>query len=292
MSGTSTKKAKAKAKETFDKAEEKIDKVAAHPWMERLARFGYAAKGVVYLTVGALAMLTAIGFGGETTDTRGALQEIETKPFGKIALGVVAFGLIGYVLWRWIQALSDTEQKGTKLKGILTRIGYACSGLAYAGLSFTAAKVLFDVSEPDSSSEVQERWTERVMSLPYGAWLVELAGACVIGFGLYQIYKGYRAKFRKRLKLGEMGRAKDNWATWSGRFGYGARGVVFIIAGAFLIQAARHYNPEEVKGLDEVLSGLARQAYGPWMLGIVAAGLLAYGFYMLVEARYRRINGS
>lgn len=292
MSGTSTKKVKEQAKESVDKAEETIDKVAAHPWMERLARFGYAAKGVVYLTIGALAMLTAIGYGGETTDTRGALQEIETKPFGKIALGVVAFGLIGYVLWRWIQALSDTEQKGTKLKGILTRIGYACSGLAYAGLSYTAAKILIDVDEPDSSSEVQERWTERVMSLPYGAWLVELAGACVIGFGLYQIYKGYRAKFRKRLKLGEMGRAKDNWATWSGRFGYGARGVVFIIAGTFLIQAARHYNPEEVKGLDEVLSGLARQAYGPWMLGIVAAGLLAYGFYMLVEARYRRINGS
>jgi hypothetical protein len=292
MSGTSTEKVKEQAKESFEKAEETIDKVAVNPWMERLARFGYAAKGVVYLTVGALAMTAAIGLGGETTDTRGALQEIETKPFGKIALGVVAFGLIGYVLWRWIQALADTEDKGTKLKGVLTRIGYACSGLAYAGLSYTAAKILIDVDEPDSSSEVQERWTERLMSLPYGAWLVELAGACVIGFGLYQIYKGYRAKFRQRLKLGEMGKTKDNWATWSGRFGYGARGLVFILVGFFLIQAARTYNPQEVKGLDEVLSGLARQAYGPWLLGIVAAGLVAYGFYMLVEARYRRINGS
>ncbi|HEX7999287.1 MAG TPA: DUF1206 domain-containing protein [Pyrinomonadaceae bacterium] len=275
-----------------EQAEETIDKVAANPWMERVARFGYATKGLVYMVVGALATMTATGYGGQTTDVRGALQEIETQPFGKITLMVVAFGLVGYVVWRWIQALADTEEKGTKLKGILVRIGYAFSGLAYAGLSFTAARILIDVGDPDSSSQVQQRWTERVMSLPYGVWLIELAGASVVGFGLYQIYKGYRAKFRKQLKLGEMGKTKDNWATWSGRFGYAARGVVFCIVGVFLIQAARHYNPAEVKGLDEVLESLARQSYGPWLLGIVAVGLVSYGFYMLVEARYRRINGS
>jgi Domain of Unknown Function (DUF1206) len=275
-----------------EQAEETIDKVAANPWMERIARFGYATKGLVYMVVGALATMTATGYGGQTTDVRGALQEIETQPFGKITLMVVAFGLVGYVVWRWIQALADTEEKGTKLKGILVRIGYAGSGLAYAGLSFTAARILIDVGDPDSSSQVQQRWTERVMSLPYGGWLIELVGASVVGFGLYQIYKGYRAKFRKRLKLGEMGKTKDNWATWSGRFGYAARGIVFCIVGVFLIQAARHYNPAEVKGLDEVLQSLARQSYGPWLLGIVAVGLVAYGFYMLVEARYRRINGS
>ncbi|MBD0325437.1 MAG: DUF1206 domain-containing protein [Pyrinomonadaceae bacterium] len=275
-----------------EQAEETIDKVAAHPWMERLARFGYATKGLVYIVVGALATMTAIGYGGETTDVRGALQEIEVQPFGKITLVVVAFGLVGYVFWRLLQALADTEDKGTKLKGILVRIGYACSALAYAGLSFTAARILIDVGDPDSSSEVQQRWTERVMSLPYGVWLVVAVGAFVVGFGLYQIYKGYRAKFRKRLKIGEMGKTKDNWATWSGRFGYAARGVVFCIVGFFLIQAARTYNPAEVKGLDEVLQSLSRQSYGPWLLGIVAAGLVAYGFYMLVEARYRRINGS
>ena len=269
------------------------EKVAANPWMQRLARFGYAAKGVVYIVIGALATLAALGYGGgETTDTRGALQTIETQPFGKAVLFIVAVGLVGYALWRLIQAVADTEDKGSKLKGIAVRIGYACSGLAYAGLSLTAARTLIEAGEPDSSSRVQERWTERLMALPYGAWLVELAGACVVGFGLYQIYKGWRAKFRKRLKLGEMGKAKDNWATWSGRFGYGARGIVFILVGAFLIQAARHYNPAETKGLDQVLSGLARQAYGPWLLGGVAAGLISYGFYMLVEARYRRINGS
>ncbi|MDT4895804.1 MAG: hypothetical protein QOH25_881 [Acidobacteriota bacterium] len=276
-------------KSVKQQAEEVIDDVAASPWTERIARFGYATKGVVYIVVGALATMAAFGLGGETTDVRGALQEIERKSFGKVALITVAFGLIGYVLWRLLQALADTDRKGTKLKGITVRIGYFFSGAVYAGLAYTAAKILFDVDEPDSSSETQELWIARVMKVPFGRTLIILAGGFVIGFGLYQIYKGIKAKFRKRLKLGEMNEAKDNWAMWSGRIGYAARGVVFCIIGFFVIQAALHFNPDEAKGLDEALATLAQNYYGAWALGVVAVGLIAYGFYMLVEARYRQI---
>ncbi|HEX8843717.1 MAG TPA: DUF1206 domain-containing protein [Pyrinomonadaceae bacterium] len=272
-----------------EQAEEVIEDVAASPWMERLARFGYATKGMVYIVVGALAALVALGLGGQTTDLRGALEEIETKPFGKIALATVAFGLIGYVLWRWVQALADTEDKGKDLKGISIRIGYFCSGAVYASLAFTAAKVLFDVDEPDSSSEIQQHWIARLLSMPFGYWLALFIGSFVIGFGLYQIYKGLKAKFRERLKLGAMNGTKDTWATWSGRIGYAARGVVFCIIGFFIIQAALHFNPAEAKGLDEVLGTLAQNYFGTVLLGAMAAGLIAYGFYMLVEARYRRI---
>jgi hypothetical protein len=273
-----------------NQAEEVIDDVAASPWMERLARFGYATKGVVYILVGALATLAAAGLGGETTDVRGALQTIGSKSFGTFVLIAVSFGLIGYVIWRWIQALADTEKKGTKLKGILVRIGYFISGAAYAGLAFTAAKILFDVDDPDrGSSEIQEQWIARVMGMPFGRTLVILTGAGIIIFGLYQIYKGIKAKFRKRLKLGEMNEARDNWAIWSGRIGYAARGIVFCIIGFFVVQAALHFNPDEAQGLDEALSTLAQNYYGAWALGLVALGLIAYGFYMLVEARYRQI---
>lgn len=283
-------KTSVKVKKMKKQAEEVMDDVAASPWMERLARFGYATKGVVYIVVGGLATLAAFGLGGEATDVRGALSAIETKPFGKVALATVAFGLIGYVLWRWVQAIADADHKGTKLKGIALRIGYFFSGAVYAGLAYSAAKILFDVDEPDeSSSETQENWIARVLTMPFGRTLVILTGGFVIGFGLYQIYKGLRAKFRKRLKLGKMNETKDAWATWSGRIGYAARGVVFCIIGFFVVQAALKFNPDEAKGLDEALQTLARNYYGAWALGVVAVGLIAYGFYMLVEARYRRI---
>lgn len=271
---------------------EAAEKVAAHPWMERLARFGYAAKGVVYMVVGVMATLAAIGAGGGTTDTRGALQKIEAQPFGKFALGTVAFGLVGYVIWRWLQAIADTERKGSHLKGISIRIGYTASGLVYAGLALSAAKILIDVGDTDSSSEKAQDWTARLMSLPYGPWLVVLAGACVVGFGLYQIYKGIKAKFLKRLKLGRMSKGKQTWAKLSGRVGYIARGIVFCIIGLFLFLAARDYNPREATGLDGALDVLARQSHGRWILAAVALGLFIYGLYMLVEARYRSIAGS
>jgi hypothetical protein len=272
-----------------ERAEEVIDDVAASPWMEMLARFGYATKGIVYIVVGGVATLAALGLRGETTDVRGALQEIEDKPFGTAALATVAFGLVGYVLWRWVQALADTDHKGTKLKGVLVRIGYFCSGVVYAGLAATAAKVLIDVDEPDSSSDLQEHWIGRVMAIPTGRTLVILAGGFTIGFGLYQIYKGFKAKFRKRLKLAEMSEGKIRLATWSGRIGYAARGLVFCVIGFFAIQAALHFNPDEAKGLDEALATLAQNYYGAWALLAVAGGLIFYGFYMLVESRYRKI---
>jgi hypothetical protein len=280
------------AKKIKQQAKVAAKDVADNPWLERLARFGYATKGIVYIVVGVLATLAAFGIGGETTDLRGALREIGSKPFGKIALATVAFGLIGYVLWRWVEAIADADRKGTKPKGIALRIGYFCSGVVYAGLAYTAAKVLFDVDEPESSSETQESWIARVLKVSFGRTLVIIAGGCVISFGLYQIYKGFKAKFRKRLKLGKMDETKDTWATWSGRIGYAARGIVFCIIGFFGIQAALHFNPDEAKGLDEALASLAQNYYGSWALGIVAIGLIAYGFYMLVEARYRRIAGS
>ncbi|HEX8889762.1 MAG TPA: DUF1206 domain-containing protein [Pyrinomonadaceae bacterium] len=276
-------------KKVKKKAEAAIDEVAANPWMERLARFGYATKGIVFIVVGALATLTAFGLGGETTDTRGALREIENKPFGKVALATVAFGLIGYVLWRWVQAVADVERKGKKLKGLAVRFGYFASGTVYAGLALTAAKILIDVDEPDSSSDKEEQWLARLLALPFGYWLALIIGASVIGFGLYQIYKGVRAKFLKRLKLGAQGSNTEAWARWSGRIGYASRGVLFCVIGFFIIQAARHFNPVEAKGLDQALATLAQNRYGSWTLGTVSIGLIIYGFYMLVEARSHRM---
>ncbi|MCA1630359.1 MAG: DUF1206 domain-containing protein [Acidobacteria bacterium] len=274
--------------EQFDEAS---GRVARSPWIERLARCGYAAKGVVYIVAGALAVLAALGEGGEVTDARGAMRSIARQPFGGAMLGVVAFGLLAYVLWRWVQAITDADGKGRELKGVALRAGYFGSGVVYAGLSVSAARILFGAYNDGEPSAAQS-WTARVMSLPLGAWLVSLAGLAVIGFGVYQLYKAYSAKFRKRLKLSDMSERARKMATLSGRVGYAARGTIFIVVGVLLMRAARTYNPAHARGLDGALQLLARTPFGHYLLLAVAAGLAAYGGYTLVEARYRRIAGS
>ena len=279
------------AEELKGQFDEVAEQVARNPWIERLARFGYAAKGVVYIVAGALAVLTAAGVGGELTDARGALRSIARQPFGRTMLAAVAVGLVGYVLWRWVQSITDADGKGRSFKGLALRTAYFTSGTVYAGLALAAARIVFGADEPAGESATRS-WTARLLAMPSGDWLVMLAGLSVIGFGLYQIYKGYKAKFRKRLKLPEIEAGARDWALLVGRVGYAARGVVFVVIGAFLLQAARHQNPGEAQGLDGALQALARQSFGPYLLGAVAAGLVAYGVFALVEARYRRIAGQ
>ena len=257
-------------------------------WIEWLARFGYAAKGAVYATVGALALQAAIDTGGQTSGKRGALQEIATQPFGQVLLGLVAFGLLGYVVWRFTQASVDPEDKGTDAKGLLTRVGYVVSGLAYAGLALVAIQIITGAGSGGGDNSTQD-WTARLLAQPFGQWLVGGVGAIIIGVGLYQAYVAYSAKFHKQFKLHEMSNTEETWATRAGKLGFGARAVVYAMIGSFLIQAAVHANPNEAGGLGEALQTLARQPYGPWVLGIVALGLIAYGVFSIVQARYRQV---
>lgn len=258
-------------------------------WVEKLARLGYAAKGIVYAIVGVLAVQAAFGTGGKTTDTKGALGAIAAQPFGKFLLALVTLGLIGYVLWRFVEAVKDPEHKGGDAKGLASRLGSAMSGLIYAGLALSAIRLITGSGSGDSSTTSTQDWTARLLSQPFGQWLVGAVGAFTIGLGFYQLYKAYKAKFRKEMKLQEMSATEETWATRIGRLGEAARGIVFTIIGFFLIQAARQSDASEAQGLDGALQALAQQPYGPWLLGIVAIGLVAYGIHMGVQARYRRI---
>ncbi len=257
-------------------------------WVERLARFGYAAKGVVYAIVGVLAVQAALGTGGETTDTKGALGAIAAQPFGKFLLALLTIGLIGYVLWSFVQAIKDPEHKGDDAKSLARRLGYGMTGLVYAGLAFSAIKLIMG-SGGGSGGNSEQDWTARLLAQPFGQWLLGLVAAFIIGLGFYQHYQAYKAKFRKQMKLQEMSATEETWATRIGRFGEAARGIVFVIIGFFLIQAARQSDPSKARGLDGALQSLAQQPYGPLLLGIVALGFVAYGIHMGVQARYRRI---
>jgi hypothetical protein len=246
--------------------------------LERLARAGYLTKGIVYALVGVLAAQAALGAGGATTDTEGALQRIVTEPFGRVLLGLVTFA----------QAVLDPENKGDDAGGLAKRAGSLVSGIAYGGLALTAGRLALGTGGGGGGSSGPEDLSARLMGWPLGVWLVGLIGLLVIGFGLQQLYKGYQALFRDKLKHGEMSASELIWTVRAGRLGLAARGIVFGIIGMFLVRAALSANPEQARGLGEALATLARQPLGPLLLGTVALGLVAYGIYMVLLARYRR----
>ncbi len=260
------------------------------PWLERLARFGYFAKGFVYLLVGALGIRAAFGAADKTLGMHGALQTLVRGPFGPIMLSVVGVGLVGYALWRFAQALVDPEGQGTDARGLIQRTTYAVSGLIFSNLAFESVELI--VEWGNNPNLTAEDWTNLVLAWPLGRLLVGLAGGIVIGAGLHQFHESYNARFRRKFKLADMSEDARRWVIWIGRGGHAARGIVFTISGGFLIAAALRSNARMAGGISDTLLALAAQPFGPWLLGGVALGLLAYGLYAMAEARYRWIVAS
>ncbi len=257
-------------------------------WVEPMARFGYAIKGIVYLLVGFLAAQAAFGVGGQTTGTQGALQHLVTQPFGRVLLSIVGGGLICYALWRLVQALFDPEYKGHDFEGLAKRGGYAVSGIIYGGLAYTAFRIVMGSGGGNSNST--QDWTARLLAQPFGPWLVGGVGVIVLGVGAFQLYRGLSAGFYDRLEVREMSNKEETLMISLGRFGLAARGIVLGLISFFLLQAAYQSNAQQAKGLGKTLQELAQQPFGPWLLGIAAIGLIAYALFMMLMSRYRTIN--
>ncbi len=201
-------------------------------------------------------------------------------------LALLAFGLVGYALWKLVQGIMDPDQKGSDPHGILRRVGYVGSGVIHGGLAFTAAQSVFGAED---SSEDAMAASAMAFQPPLGPLLVGLVGLVVIGVGLYQLYAAYGAKFRDDLKLNLMSDAEERWVVLAGRVGTAARALAIGVAGAFLILAAYQSDPSETRGLGEALETLQHQPLGSYMLGTIAVGLLLYGAFMFAVARYRVI---
>jgi hypothetical protein len=260
----------------------------ARPWMERLARLGYATEGAMYTLIGLLAARVAFGSGEHATGQRGALEIIAGSPLGSVLVGLIALGFLGYALWRSVQAIADPDGEGTDLKALAKRVGYGVSALVYAALAFSAAGLI--LGSASQGGGTPDDWTALLLSWPLGRVFVTCVGIAAIGLGLRELYQAYKAQFLKYLKLNQMGEKVRKWTERWGRLGTAARGLVFGVVGTFLIRAALEHDPQEARGLGGALKTLARQPLGPWLLGAVAIGLIAYGLFMLSVARYRRIR--
>jgi hypothetical protein len=272
-------------------AQSQLEDVATEiiPWVDWLGRIGFAAIGFVYLAMGILAGRAALGAGGRATDYQGALFEILSQPFGQLLLAAVAVGLFCYALWRFVQAAVDPEKWGRDASGLTRRAGAVLSGLGYGALGFEAGRILLGLGGGESSDEQARDWTATLLMQPFGRWLVIGAGLGIIGYAFYQFYAAYAARFPVPLEEDEMGDTKARLARWSGRFGLAALGVVYLVVGGFLVNAARQFDPEEAVGIGHALQKMAQQPYGPWLLGTVALGVVAYGLFAFMLARYGRI---
>jgi hypothetical protein len=260
---------------------------AAHsPAFEALARVGFVARGVIYGTIGLLAIQVAIHSSNEKTNQRGAMQTIQKQPFGHWLLIAIAIGLGGYALWRFVQAAYGFGPEGGGDPSAIGRVVALASGLAYAAMCALAVSVLIGSS---SSSGNAHSSTAGALGWPGGQWIVGIAGAIFIGVGLYQGYKGLSRKFLDEDKTEQMGPTARRWITIVGVVGPLARMVAFGLIGIFVVKAAIDYAPKKAVGLDGALAKLAHQSYGTVLLLIVAAGLVAFGVYSIADARYRRI---
>ena len=269
---------------------------AAHeaaPWIEKLARMGFVAKALLYMTVGALATIAALGLGGatgvegRTVGSRGAMGALLAAPFGQVLLYVIAAGLFGYAAWRTIEAITNPERK-RGWKGVASRVRSAGVALIHFGLAYSAVRIAMGHASEAQDGQSSQTWTARALATPGGTYALYAVALGLAAYGAYQLYCAWRAKLGKQLSLGQMSYRARRWVIGISRFGIAARGIVFITTGGLVAKAVREHDPAEAAGPVRSLRELF--SFGTIPFAMIAVGLIAYGLYQLLNAKYRRIH--
>lgn len=254
------------------------------PAIQLSRRFGFVAKGFVYLIVGFLAAKAAIRRGGDVTDEQGALHQVLAAPFGRFLLGIAAVGLFVYAAWRLFEMWSDPEKKGK-----LWRFQSLLSGFVYAGLGVEAMRMALSMrSSGGGESEAKEQ-AAFLISVPFGHWLTVALALIGIAFGFQDLWRAVEPNFEDRNAIKGLSRPVKPWVLRIARLGIFSRGLVSTIVGFYMLLAGIHRSPSEARGTKGAIESLGQQPMGEWILVLIAIGITAYGVYTLVEARYREL---
>ena len=254
-------------------------------WVERLARVGLAGRGLVWALIGVVAAQIALGDHGEQADQQGAFATLAQNGLGKALLWLVVAGFLGYAAWQLTEAGWGHADADDARSQALGRVGSLAQAVLYVGLAYIAARTALGSGGAGGSEDA----TARLLGTSFGRPVVVLAGVVVLAIAVGLTWKGLTTSFEERLDLSRLRPSARNAVRRLGQAGYVSRGIVLGLVGVLVIAAAVTFDPDKARGLDAALNELAGQPYGRYLLLVAAVGLLCFGAYSFVEARYRRL---
>jgi len=262
------------------------------PWLRWVGHCGYVSEGVVYVLIGGFALVAALEPSQQPNGPKGALAKLAAAPFGDAMLVLLALGLAAFVLWQVVLGVIDPEHRRDRrtIKRRAVRLGCLLNGALHGVLVGEAAWRLLGLGGAPDEGRSQAAWTGRAMALPFGRWMIATTGVGLVLFGVFQ---WYRAASRNKTDRVDLTQTRLRGVIIAlGIFGFLARGVLFGVIGAFLIDAARRYDTANATGIAGALNALKRQEYGHWLLGVVAVGLISYGSFQIIKEPYRDFHAS
>jgi uncharacterized integral membrane protein len=269
---------------TIPRGRSRASRASETPAAHGLARAGLAARGIIYILIGWVALLVALGHGSHEADQQGALRLLAGKPYGSVSLWLLGIGFAAYALWRLSEALYGVAGEGNRMGPRLRSLARA---VIYAGLAYLTFEVISGTQ--GSQSGQQQDVTAKVMQHPGGRWLVGIVGLIIVIIGLVLAMEGIRRKFMKYMRTSQMSPRTRRVVGLLGVVGTVARGAVVALVGVGVIDAAVSHNPATSGGIDKALLTLRNEPAGPVLLLLVALGLVIFGLYGLCEARWRRV---
>lgn len=261
------------------------------PWVSAIARVGFAGKGAIHAFVGVLAMSLAVGYTSKAEDMRGTLEEIHQHVFGSTLLVMIAVGLLSFGLWKAVQCLWDPESVSSDWQGWGIRVLAGMSALLHLLFAWkTISLVLGWGAGGQDGDEAVQSWTQRLLLMPGGRWLVILAATIMVGVAVTQVVRLIRGRFMDMFEDTDMEVAESRLVKIAARAGFMARAVVVILIAWFLWRAGITSDAEKAGGMSKALAALLEQPFGPWLVGATAIGLFAEGVYICLMVPYRDIR--
>jgi len=273
-----------------------MDKKPSQAWIEIMGKVGLVALGIVYSLIGLLTFAAALNLGDDSEQGKVSqvLGWIQAQAFGQILLAIITLGLLCYTVWRFIEAIMDTEQKGRSIRGLALRVSYLSYGVVYAALTYFAARLFFSRGREKAeltdtlNEDTRQTIAQQLLEIPFGRWILGGIALGTAGIGIFQIYLSLSGTYRQIIEETKIDTQTKEILVRSGMVGYVARAVVWLIVGYFLLQAALRADSSEAGDTDTALNYLEYQ-YGSLTLAVVGLGLVCYGIFMFVRAKYQPI---